>query len=149
MSDTVVESETPGAIDATPYQKVEGEFRLAPQADSSCKFGAGGLTSTAVDLARFGIALTEGRLLSPDWLAAMMKGQPTMPGRPAYGLGVVIEDDEVLGKLASHSGGALGGRSFLLAAPDRRVVVALAANFEGPPLRDASVEIARAFAQSR
>lgn len=149
MSGTTVEPESGTAREATPYQKIDGQFRPAPQADSSCKFGAGGLMSTAEDLARFGIALTEGKLLRRESLQSMLKGEPTMPGRPAYGLGVVIEEDETLGRLASHSGGALGGRSFLLAAPDRRIVVAIAANFEGPALRNASVEIARAFSETK
>jgi hypothetical protein len=49
--------------------------------------------------------------------------------------------------VATHSGGALGGRSFLLIAPRQRVVVALAGNLEGTPnLHEAAVAVARAFA---
>ena len=69
-----------------------------------------------------------------------------MPGRPDYGLGLTLETDPILGKLATHSGGALGGRSFLLIARDRGIVVSLAGNVEGSSLQKAAIDIARAFA---
>ena len=133
--------------DAVPYQRVSGAFAVAPPADVTCKFGAGGLIGNAGDLARFGAALMGGKVLSSDSLAAMFDALSTAPGRPSYGLGVTVENDEVLGRFGHHSGGALGGRSFLLIVPDKKISVALAANFEGPNLRDAAVEIARAFVE--
>lgn len=131
--------------EASTYQRVNGSFAAAPASDSSCKFGAGGLYGNAEDLARFGVALTRGKLLKDSSLAAMMTGLPTAPGRADYGLGVTLERDDALGPIASHSGGALGGRSFLLIAPEKGIVVAFAGNFEGPNLRDAAIEIARHF----
>ena len=131
----------PSAL-ATPYEK---DLSKAVSADNSCKFGAGGLVATSEDLARFGVALSEGRLVSEQSLKEMFAGRPTEPERPDYGLGFVLASDPVLGPLAMHSGGALGGRSFLLIAREHRVVVALAGNVEGKSLQSAAIEIAKAF----
>lgn len=131
---------------ARPYGRDDSGLRIAPSSDASCKFGAGGLAGTSEDLLRFGVAVLDGTLVSRGSREAMFLPRETAAGRPGYGLGFVIEEDDELGTLATHSGGALGGRSFLLIAPRDRIVVALAGNFEGTPnLHDAAVAIARAF----
>jgi CubicO group peptidase (beta-lactamase class C family) len=142
MKSTTVEHRADASALAKPYEKGPTQ---AVNADNSCKFGAGGLVGTSEDLARFGIALSEGRLVSKASLEEMSAGQPSAPGRPDYGLGFMIEKDPVLGALAIHSGGALGGRSFLLISRDRRIVVALAGNVEGASLQKAAIEIAKGF----
>ena len=131
---------------AQPYDKDGSGVSVAVNADNSCKFGAGGLVGTSEDLVRFGVALLDGRLVSAESLSAMLNGQPTAPGRPDYGLGFTLENDPRIGAFATHSGGALGGRSFLLMSRDRRIVVALAGNLEGSSLRNPAVDIAAAFA---
>ncbi len=128
---------------ATPY---ESGARVAPRADNSCKAGAGGLAGTAEDLARFGLALLDGTLLSAEELVVMTAPVATADGKPnEYGLGIVHTTDPILGKIFIHSGGALGGRSYLLLAPDHKIVVALASNVEGEGLRPQALAIAQAF----
>lgn len=146
MHATGDEHDAPPQLRATPYEKAGDGVRLAIRSDSSCKFGAGGLVGTSEDLVRFGVALSEGELVSPAGLASLFQAMETAPGRPGYGLGFTLESDPELGLLATHSGGALGGRSFLLISPERKIVVALAGNLEGANLGSASVAIARAFA---
>ena len=96
-----------------------------PQGDGA----AGGVTASAMDLARFDIALTQGRLLSPGSLAAMWT-----PGRSPsgdllpYGLGWFIAAP--MGEtLIWHTGLWEGAYSALyLKVPSRHLTLILLAN---------------------
>lgn len=112
-----------------------------PQGDGA----AGGVVSTVVDLARFDLALDEGRLLTEASKAEMWR-----PGRSAsgaalpYGIGWFAQ--EVDGRRAVwHTGLWEGAYSALyLKLPDERLTLILLANSEGlnwgNPLDAATVE---------
>ena len=118
---------------AKPYRvDSAGNFVVSeppgPQGDGA----AGGVISTAMDLARFDIALTQGRLLRPESIRAMWN-----PGRSPsgavlpYGLGwfVAAPQGEVL---VWHTGLWEGAYSALyLKAPERRLTLILLANSDG------------------
>ena len=99
-----------------------------PQGDGA----AGGVISTARDLARFDIALTQGRLLTPESIRMMW-----MPGRSPsgsvlpYGLGWFVA--EPFGeRLVWHTGLWESAYSALyLKVPDRRLTMILLANSDG------------------
>lgn len=118
-----------------------GGIRRARAVDNSCKFGAGGLLSTAPDLASFGAALLAGRIVSEESLPRMT----TANGDYALGFGVAT--DETLGPFAAQSGAAIGGMAYLLLVPRGRIVVAMVASAEGDRFRDEAKAIARAFAR--
>src|SRR3990172_6242748 len=115
---------------ATPYH-VDSTGRLVPsdppppQGDGA----AGGVISTAMDLARFDVALTEDRLLSPTsrhamWSAGRSPSGAVLP----YGLGWFVQEygDE---PLFWHSGRWEGAYSALyLKAPTRLLTLILLAN---------------------
>ena len=79
---------------ATPYH-VDSAARMVPsdppppQGDGA----AGGVISTAIDLARFDVALTEDRLLSPVSRNAMWSAGRSPSGEPLpYGLGWYVQE---------------------------------------------------------
>lgn len=118
---------------ATPYH-VDSTERVVPsdppppQGDGA----AGGVISTAMDLARFDIALSEGRLISPAsrhvmWSAGRSPAGAVLP----YGLGWFVQ--EYGGEpLLWHSGLWEGAYSALyLKAPTRHLTLILLANSDG------------------
>jgi CubicO group peptidase (beta-lactamase class C family) len=114
--------------------------------DASCKFGGGGFTSSALDLARFGQALWNGSLLDADGLERAMTPFRTQDGEVTYyGWGMDTNSFESNGERVlwgRHSGGSPGGRAFIVVLPNQRVSVALVANADGPSLRIPATSIA-------
>ncbi len=118
---------------ATPYH-VDSTGRIVPsdppppQGDGA----AGGVISTAMDLARFDVALTQGRLLSPASLHAMWSAGRSPSGMVLpYGLGWFVQEyvDE---PLLWHSGLWESAYSALyLKAPTRHLTLILLANSDG------------------
>jgi CubicO group peptidase (beta-lactamase class C family) len=122
-----------------------GRVKPARTVDNGCKFGAGGLLSTPADVASFAGAFMEGRLLPEDAVKEMLQPTVTTDGTTqSYGLGWGIATDSILGKLAIHTGSAIGGTAYLLAAPDYDLAVALATNIETERLSEA-LAVARLF----
>lgn len=100
----------------------------APQGDGA----AGGVISTAMDLARFDIALTNGRLLSKASLKTMWSAGRAPSGAVLpYGIGWFVQQFE--GEtLLWHSGLWEGAYSALyLKAPARHLTIILLANSDG------------------
>jgi serine beta-lactamase-like protein LACTB len=122
-----------------------GRVRPAVAVDNSCKLGAGGLLGSVTDLAAFGTALLGGRLLSPAGLAEMLRPVAVSGGETTdSGLGLSLAQ---LGgaTVGVQSGGAIGGRSYLLLDPQRHVVIALASNLEGERLGEEARRLHAAF----
>ena len=91
--------------------------------------GAGGFASTARDLAHWAQALYGGRILRPEYLAAMVDPSTTNALKAAipYGYGtqvVVIDGVRTLG----HSGRLLGFRSAVRYLPDQGISIAVVTN---------------------
>jgi CubicO group peptidase (beta-lactamase class C family) len=131
---------------APPYHwDSAGAFVRSPELEPQGDGAAGGVVSTVVDLAKFDVALDDGRLLSPRSKAEMWR-----PGRSPsgavlpYGIGWYVQ--EVDGRrLVWHSGRWDGAYSALyLKLPDERLTLILLANSEGlawqNPLDAAQVE---------
>ncbi len=131
---------------ARQYEKAgpAGRVLNAPYADLSVKWAGGGIISTAGDLARYHIALDEGKLLKPETLARMYTANVLPDGtKTEYGLGwMVFADSQGRGWVA-HAGGATGGTTYLLRSPDRKTAVVILCNVESAGnLRDLALEIA-------
>ncbi len=115
---------------ARGYEKdSSGALANAPSVDNSNKWAGGGLVATLSDLGRFGQAhVRPGFLSEATWNQLFVPGKNADQSSTHYSLGWgtgMIQGNE---RYLSHSGGAIGGSSFLLVLPDRGVVVALAAN---------------------
>ena len=122
---------------ATGYRKgyfglswLGGGVRLAPSHDTSIKLPAGGLVSTVEDMARFAIALTEGKLVRPESIAQMWTKPKTRDGKESdYGFGFLIGEKN--GQLRVYNDGSQAGtRTFLFMIPSEKFAVTLMTNLE-------------------
>jgi serine beta-lactamase-like protein LACTB len=129
---------------ARQYVRSGTEVENAHYADLSVKWAGGGILSTAGDLARFHIALDEGRLLKRETLRQMYTPAQLADGsRTTYGLGWMITTDANGRTWIAHSGGATGGSTFLLRNPEAKVAVVVLCNVQNAGnLRTLAQEIA-------
>ena len=100
----------------------------APPIDLSDRFPSGGFLSTAEDLARFGVGITDRSFLSAQTQAVLFTSQKTDGGLPTgYGFGFEV-GEAPFGRVVGHTGNVVGGTSFLFVHPRTRVVVAMTTN---------------------
>lgn len=89
---------------------------------------AGGLISTAGDLVRWQIALTEGRVVSEASYRKMVdSGVPVGPDGSTYGFGLAVTGTGE-GRRIGHAGGIPGFNSMLVLLPERDMHVAMISN---------------------
>jgi len=119
---------------AQGYVRVGDVLQNSELMDASYKLGGGGLCASAEDLARFGVALLDGKLVAPATLQQMTTRQQTTTGERAgeaidYGLGLRVEAQGAR-SLWWHSGAQSRVSTMLLLLPQERVVVVLLCNLE-------------------
>jgi serine beta-lactamase-like protein LACTB, mitochondrial len=119
----------PRAARATFYElNNSGGVRVAPPIDLSDRLPAGGFLSTADDLARFGVALTDGTLVGKETVAMMFRSQRTTAGEETgYGLGFEVHESP-FGLFVGHTGAVAGGTAALLIHVKTGTVLALTSN---------------------
>lgn len=102
----------------------------APPHDTSIKVPAGGLLSTAEDMARFAIAVMSGQLVQPDTLAKMWTKPKTSDGKESdYGFGFLVGEKN--GQMRAYNDGSQAGtRTFLFLIPQQKFAVCLMTNLE-------------------
>jgi len=104
----------------------------APRPDYSCLAGAGAFLSTPTDLVRLGSAMRRPGLLKADTIAAFQTPTRLVSGASTtYALGWTVSGVLLAGqpeRIVSHRGSPRGGSVSLLTFPDRRLVIAAAAN---------------------
>lgn len=158
MHDTTAEP----AVEPSPeratfyFPRFSADPRYGPdegrEVDYSCFSGSAAFVSTPSDLARFGLALTDGKLLRPATLQQLQASQRLSSGaETGYGLGWDLETAELSGtpvRSLGHDGDMMGGMvaSFLV-FPDSGIVVAVTANIGYADTRAITVKVAEAFAQ--
>jgi CubicO group peptidase (beta-lactamase class C family) len=151
MENTQLDSKEFGSqLKATPYTMENGTWEKIEGLDASCKFGGGGFLSSARDLALFGMAFYDHKLLSPAVTKQVAQPFLLADGESTYyGFGMDTNTFEYGGRevhWARHSGGSPGGRSFLVVLLTHRVSVGIAANADGPSLRSVASNLAYLFA---
>jgi serine beta-lactamase-like protein LACTB, mitochondrial len=118
---------------ATFYEDLPSGLRVAPPIDNSYKYPSGGFLSTAEDLVRFTMGLTDGHFLKPETLELLIT--PICPECTAfageregdYAMGWQVEQN-FLGRAAFHVGAAVGSSAALMMLPDEHAALALAMN---------------------
>lgn len=101
----------------------------APFVDNSYKWAGGGFLSTTEDLAAFGTAMLQRRLLRPATVDTLWKAQHLNDGRPTvYGIGWFDRPDAKGRPTVGHSGGSIGGTAQLLIWPREGLVLAMLVN---------------------
>ena len=128
MGETTVAT-APRAARATFYELEDsGRVRVAPPIDLSDRLPAGGFLSTADDLARFGVALTDGTLVGKTTAAMMFRSQRTTAGEETgYGLGFEVHSSP-FGLFVGHTGVVTGGTAALLIHVKTGTLLALTTN---------------------
>jgi CubicO group peptidase (beta-lactamase class C family) len=115
------------------YNPADGRLRKADPLNMVGPFAAGALASTAGDLLRWQIALTNGRAVNAASFQQMMGSTvKTGQGDAGYGFGLVV--DRVGGlRRVWHNGGINGFNSVLTWWPDLGLRTAVISNSEGLP----------------
>jgi len=121
-----------------------GEVYNAQLHDTSIKRPAGGLVSTAAELARFAVALESGQLVKPETLREMWTTQRTRSGEETgWGLGWILPKEMAGEKAVRISGNQPGASAALVILPDKQFAVAVLANLEGVDLYPLVTELGR------
>jgi D-alanyl-D-alanine carboxypeptidase len=124
------------ALDAEPATDADGALGytkspLGPVAvppwDPQLTFAAGGLRSSAADLATFDVALASGRVISPQSFAEMTSATATGGGRDGYGYGLFSYATGGV-RVVWHDGTVLGFRAMNALVPERGDAVVVLAN---------------------
>jgi serine beta-lactamase-like protein LACTB len=130
------------------YQKTEsGTVENADFLDSSYKIPGGGWLSSVADMARFEIAILNGKLLKPttrDLMWAPLKPSDGKANGYALGWGTLTEDGI---RYVGHDGGQQGTSTNFYIAPEKRAGVVVLANMEDVPVDELSKQILKIVLQ--
>ncbi|HEX6162518.1 MAG TPA: serine hydrolase domain-containing protein [Vicinamibacterales bacterium] len=157
MNDTLPDSITDAIPNrATSYfPRFAADPKYGPdvmrELDLSCYAGSSIFLSTASDLARFAMALNNGRLLKPATVKLLQDPQRLTTGaETGYGLGWDLENVTLNGQpvtIVGHDGDALGGiLGSLMVFRDRDMVVALISNTSYADTPSLALKVAEIFA---
>lgn len=119
----------PGLV--TGYDRGENGYQTALPISMTQSIGAGSLLSTVDDLALWGEALSNGKLLKKESLERMTtpwklpSGQSVKGG---YGIQIFEEDGK---RILAHGGGTPGFNTYLLSIPSERLQVVVLSNIFG------------------
>jgi D-alanyl-D-alanine carboxypeptidase len=106
----------------------DGKFAVNPQFE----WTGGGLAVTALDLAKWGKILYEGKAFDASMMAPFLDGVPARLGpETKYGLGVIIRPT-ALGVTYGHSGFMPGYQTELMYFPDLKASIAVQVNSSAP-----------------
>lgn len=121
----------------------------AAYVDNSYKWAGGGFLSTAEDLIRFGNAQLYAKLLKPETIELFRTPQQTTDGKSTnYGMGWTTGEDKKGRAWFGHSGGSVGGTTFLIIYPETEMVFAGMVNLSSAPLGDLMFRVANQFFQT-
>jgi D-alanyl-D-alanine carboxypeptidase len=106
----------------------DGRFAVNPQFE----WTGGGLAVTALDLAKWGKILYEGKAFDASMMAPLLDGVPARLGPDSkYGLGVIIRPSP-LGITYGHSGFMPGYQTELVYFPEMKTSIAVQVNSSAP-----------------
>lgn len=118
------------------YERAEdGRVLNAQFVDNSYKWAGGGFISTPEDLVRFGLAHLDGQFLARETVETLWKSQRTNDGsETGYGIGWGSGMTGGMTRYIQHSGGSVGGTTFLLILPEQRAAIAMVGNMSQAPV---------------
>jgi serine beta-lactamase-like protein LACTB len=161
MHDTTIDVATEAIPDRAtfywPLFGLTGDTRYGPKparvGDYSCYAGAAAFLSTPSDLVRFGVGITNGKLVKPGTVQLLQTPQRLASGEETgYGLGWELETHPLAGqatRMAGHGSKEefIGGTTYLMTFPERGLVVAVMANISFADSKSIALTIAQAFAE--
>ena len=130
------------------YQKSD-KVEIAPRVDNSYKWAGGGFLSTAEDMVKFGNAHLNNDFLKKETMDVFLTNQATNDGKLVnYGIGWAIGLDKKNRSWFGHSGGSVGGTTFLIIYPEQQIVVAITTNMSRVNFKNLPFRIANQFLTS-
>lgn len=128
------------------YTSRNDDIKNAPYVDNSVKWAGGGLLSTADDLVKFGEAFMKPGYLKESTLEEWTRSLTLKDGSSTnYGFGWRSGNHRDSLEWFGHSGGAVGGTSWLVVYPEAQVVVAVIANRDQVRYGDTPFEVGALF----
>jgi D-alanyl-D-alanine carboxypeptidase len=123
---SVLSNIVPGYIAGARNLKKDGRMKFDPRTE----WTGGGLVTTPTMLAKFYGALAEGRVVQPESLALMLKGDWQNPQEPCwrYGYGLFVYDN---GKIFGHGGKWAGYRTHVTHYASTGLTIAVQTNRDG------------------
>ena len=112
-----------------------GGFREAIPVNNYYKLAGGGYLSTSEDIAKFGQAYIEGKVLSEELRTLFLTTQTINATPTHYGLGWQVTVDKRGRKYYGHVGNGVGGYSNLFIYPEQQMVFAILINCTDPKVQ--------------
>jgi CubicO group peptidase (beta-lactamase class C family) len=126
---------------ATFYSKNKLGFRLASPVNNYFKIAGGGYLSTSADLANFGQAFLDGKVIDRETLMPFLTSEEVGGVKTYYGLGWQVSEDKNGRSFYGHVGNGVGGYSNFFVYPDEQMVFAILTNCTNPKVQDKLDEI--------
>ena len=117
---------------ATFYSKNRLSFRKAIPVNNFYKLAGGGYLSTTEDIANFGLAYLDGKVLNEEILAPFLTSEIINGNKTYYGLGWQVSEDKKGRNYYGHVGNGVGGYSNLFVYPKQQMVFAILINCTNP-----------------
>lgn len=121
---------------ATFYSKNKRGFRVAIPVNNFYKLAGGGYLSTSDDIAKFGQACLEGKVLSEEVFSQFLTSQIINDAPTYYGLGWQVSEDKKGRKFYGHVGNGVGGYSNFFVYPKQQMVIAILINCTDPKVQE-------------
>jgi CubicO group peptidase (beta-lactamase class C family) len=144
MEDTALDAtrDDNGADVATGYTRSPIGAIAAHRWDPQLTYAAGGVRSTALDLAAFDVGLISGRVVSPASFVLMSSGFPLPSGRSDYGFGTYVSTESGR-QILWHDGTVLGFKAMNAVLPGTRDAVIVLADADYFHAADLAMQIAQ------
>ncbi|MEP3207634.1 MAG: serine hydrolase domain-containing protein [Maribacter sp.] len=121
---------------ASFYSKNRLGFRKAIPVNNYFKLAGGGYLSSSEDIANFGQAYLENKILNKEVLSPFMTSEKVNGKKTYYGLGWQVSEDNKGRQYYGHVGNGVGGYSNFYVYPKQRMVFAILINSTNPNVQD-------------
>lgn len=135
-------------IDNRSTYYVKGAFGLtvAPAVDNSYKWAGGGFLATSEDLVRLAFGHLRPTLLTPETVQEWWTSQATSNGtKTGYGIGWRVDRDAQGRERVGHTGGSMGGTTYLGIYPEQELVIVMVSNLSSAQFGDLPEALASLF----
>ncbi|RKR07774.1 CubicO group peptidase (beta-lactamase class C family) [Maribacter vaceletii] len=142
MKKTVAEIQEHVYPNATSfYVKNRGGFREAIPVNNFYKLAGGGFLSTTVDIANFGKAFLENKILCKETISQFLTSASIKGKLTYYGLGWQVSQDSKDRDYFGHIGNGVGGYSNFYVYPKEQLVFSILTNGTNPKIQDVLDEV--------
>ena len=123
------------------YSKNRLGFRKAIPVDNYYKLAGGGYLSTSEDIAKFGQAFLNEKVLNEEVLSSFLTSEMLNGNKTYYGLGWQVSEDRKGRPYYGHIGNGVGSYSNFFVYPEQQMVFAILVNCTNPNVQPALDEV--------